>query len=56
MATAGCNSGSTKVTGADEYEVDGQAITFGLGKVTFEIDRNTMTLENADGIGLLLRK
>ncbi|WP_439661660.1 META domain-containing protein [Lentzea sp. HUAS TT2] len=77
----GCNSGSTKVTGADEYEVDGQTIAFGelvvtammcaedkmkvesaildtlgLRKVTFEIEGNTMTLKNADGVGLQLRK
>ncbi|MCX2950601.1 META domain-containing protein [Lentzea sp. NEAU-D7] len=78
----GCNSGSTDVTGADKYEVDGQRITFGsslamtlmlcsedkmkvesaildtleLGEVTFEIDGDTMTLMNANGVGLKLRK
>ncbi|WP_144065202.1 META domain-containing protein [Lentzea albidocapillata] len=77
----GCNSGSTDVTGAEKYEVDGQKITFGssltttammcdadkmkvegaiadtleLGEVTFEIDRDTMTLMNAEGSGLKLR-
>ncbi|MDX8051869.1 META domain-containing protein [Lentzea sp. BCCO 10_0798] len=78
----GCNGGSTEVTGADKYEVDGQRITFGssltmtlmmcaedkmkvesaildtlgLGEVTFEIDGDTMTLMNANGAGLKLRK
>ncbi|GGM84050.1 hypothetical protein GCM10011609_20190 [Lentzea pudingi] len=78
----GCNSGSTEVSGAGKYEVDGQTITFGdslvttammcdedkmkmdgaihdtlaLGEVTFEIDRDTMILRNANGAGLQLRK
>lgn len=30
--------------------------TLGLGEVTYEIDRDTLTLKNADGVGLQLRK
>ncbi|WP_394615568.1 META domain-containing protein [Lentzea sp. JNUCC 0626] len=81
FVTGDCNSGSTKVSNGDQYEVDGQTITFGelavtammcppdkmaaesamltaLGRreVTFQIEGTTMTLTNADGKGVQLRR
>ncbi|WP_258945954.1 META domain-containing protein [Lentzea californiensis] len=41
----------------DKMKVEGAILdTLGLGEVTFEIDGDTLTLMNANGVGLKLRK